>query len=339
MATRFKLSMLFYPISMNPVNCSEARGHVSAQPRVWRFQVASLLGALILAGCTSTRLTPPAPVEDRAAGRAQAGTVEAVAPTAAPNALPPADPNAGQVGYYTVKPGDTLIRIGLESGQNWRDIARWNQIDNPNRIEVGQTLRVIPPKAGSPAVVAAKPGNTAGAADASAAAQAPQGAGVSTSPVGGAAVAAQPLSAPVAGAAVTPAAKPAAAAVTEEAVFAWPASGTVLSQFDGVKNKGISISGKAGDPVTAAGDGTVIFAGAGIRGYGNMIIIQHGATYITAYAHNQTILVKEDQKVKQGQKIAEMGSSDTDRVKLHFEVRRRTDGGKPVDPIKLLPKR
>jgi lipoprotein NlpD len=91
--------------------------------------------------------------------------------------------------------------------------------------------------------------------------------------------------------------------------------------------------------VTAAADGTVIFAGAGIRGYGNMIIVQHGATYITAYAHNQTILVKEDQKVKQGQKIAEMGSSDTDRVKLHFEVRRRTDGGKPVDPIKLLPKR
>ena len=320
---------------MNPVSCFPAHGHTATPARVGRLYGAALVGALVLAGCTSTRLTPPAPVEDRASSRAQAGTVEAAAPSSGPTALPPIDPNAGQVGYYTVKPGDTLIRIGLESGQNWRDVARWNQIDNPNRIEVGQTLRVIPPKPGSPTVAAAKPGS----GDASGA-QAPQGAGVSTSPVGGAAVAAQPLSTPAASASAPAAAKPAPTpAVVDEAVFAWPANGTVLSQFDGVKNKGISISGKAGDPVTAAADGTVIFAGAGIRGYGNMIIVQHGATYITAYAHNQTILVKEDQKVKQGQKIAEMGSSDTDRVKLHFEVRRRTDGGKPVDPIKLLPKR
>ncbi|MFZ9183098.1 MAG: peptidoglycan DD-metalloendopeptidase family protein, partial [Hylemonella sp.] len=115
-----------------------------------------------------------------------------------------------------------------------------------------------------------------------------------------------------------------------------PVSGPLLAGFDEVKNKGLDLGGAAGDPVLAAADGRVVYAGAGLRGYGNLVIVKHNNTYLTAYAHNQALLVKEDQTVRKGQKIAEMGSSDTDRVKLHFEVRRQ---GKPVDPVKFLPSR
>ena len=110
----------------------------------------------------------------------------------------------------------------------------------------------------------------------------------------------------------------------------------MIAGFDEVKNKGLDIGGNAGDPVLAVAEGKVVYAGSGLRGYGNLIIIKHDNTYLTAYAHNQALLVKEDQSVKKGQKIAEMGNSDADRVKLHFEVRKQ---GKPVDPIKYLPSR
>ncbi len=106
--------------------------------------------------------------------------------------------------------------------------------------------------------------------------------------------------------------------------------------FDEVRTKGLVFTGKAGDPVLAAADGRVIYAGSGLRGYGNMVIVKHNNSYLTAYAHNQALLVKEDQVVRRGQKIAEMGSSDADRVQLHFEIRRL---GKPVDPSRLLPPR
>lgn len=113
----------------------------------------------------------------------------------------------------------------------------------------------------------------------------------------------------------------------------WPASGALLAGFDEVRNKGYDIAGKAGDPVLAAADGRVVYAGAGLRGYGNLIILKHNNTFLTAYAHNQALLVKEDQTVRRGQKIAEMGNTDADRVKLHFEIRRQ---GKPVDPARYL---
>ena len=139
---------------------------------------------------------------------------------------------------------------------------------------------------------------------------------------------------PPATAASAPASKP---TVAEDNInWIWPANGTILAGFDDVKNKGIDIGGKAGEPVLAAADGRVVYVGAGLRGYGNLIILKHNNVYLTAYAHNQTLLVKEDQSVLKGQKIAEMGSSDADRVKLHFEVRRQ---GKPVDPTKYLPAR
>ena len=107
-----------------------------------------------------------------------------------------------------------------------------------------------------------------------------------------------------------------------------------MATFDEQRNKGLAIGGKAGDSVLAAADGRVMYAGSGLRGYGNMVIIKHNDTYLSAYAHNQALLVKEDQVVRRGQAIAEMGSSDTDQVKLHFEIRR---GGKPLDPEKILP--
>jgi len=122
----------------------------------------------------------------------------------------------------------------------------------------------------------------------------------------------------------------------ESVSWSWPAQGALIAGFSEVKNKGLDIAGNAGDTVTASADGRVVYAGAGLRGYGNLIILKHNDTFLTAYAHNRALMVKEDQAVKKGQKIAEMGSSDTDRVKLHFEIRRQ---GKPVDPARYLPAR
>lgn len=265
-----------------------------------------IVAMLVMAGCGSRSINR-APVEDRRSPAAQV----VMDPNTQAVKQPPGFENAGKPGYYTVKPGDTLIRIGLENGQSWRDIRRWNAIDNPNQIEVGQVLRVIPPT-GTPA--SATP--TAAV----------------TRPVTSATAAPSNVPAPAA----SPA--PAEAAGAEDAVaWSWPVQGgQVLAGFDDVKNKGLDISGAAGDPVLAAADGRVVYAGAGLRGYGNLIILKHNNTYLTAYAHNQTLLVKEDQTVRKGQKIAEMGNTDADRVKLHFEVRRQ---GKPVDPAKYLPPR
>lgn len=275
-----------------------------------------LLAALVLAGCGSPH--KPAPVEDRGSlGGTNAGVAAIGVPpiTVDANGKPlPGIENYGKPGYYAVRPGDTMMRIGLETGQNWRDIVRWNNLDDPNVIEVGQVLRVIPPVGA----------NTAGAVPASAAGAAPAVA------AGGAAVA--PTDAPP----PKPAPVPAAQSGDEDVAWIWPARGALLAGFDDAKNKGLDIGGRAGDPVLAAADGRVVYAGAGLRGYGNLIILKHNNTYLTAYAHNQALLVKEDQSVQKGQKIAEMGNTDADRVKLHFEIRRQ---GKPVDPARYLPAR
>jgi len=296
----------------------------------------ALAATLLVAGCASP--THRAPVEDRKpAGKPVAGSVVPAAAPSAPAAadatplkpLPGAE-NAGKPGYYSVKPGDTLIRIGLENGQNWRDIARWSGLENPNIIEVGQVLRVVPP-APDASAVSVRPVAPAGR--------------VENRPLDGRAAASAPAaaaSAAVAGsAAPVSAAPPASAPATapggdEDLAWVWPASGAVATAFDEGKSKGLAIAGKAGDPVLAAADGRVVYAGSGLRGYGNLVIVKHNATYLTAYAHNQTLLVKEDQVVRRGQKIAEMGASDAERVQLHFEIRRQ---GKPVDPAKLLPAR
>ena len=290
---------------------------------------AWLLAVMLLAGCSTT--SNRAPVEDRGAGaraHVAAGAVSGVAastPVDAAKPLPGAE-NSGKPGYYTVKPGDTLIRVGLENGQNWKDLVRWNNLDNPNVIEVGQVLRVVQPGVDAN-VASSKPVTTSRIEtrplDAKGTPPAANGVAASAPAVAAVSVAA-------------PAATAAARGGDEELVWSWPAAGPVLAPFDDGKSKGLSIGGKAGDPVYAAADGRVVYAGSGLRGYGNLIILKHNNTYLTAYAHNQTLLVKEDQAVKRGQKIAEMGSTDADSVKLHFEIRKQ---GKPIDPAKLLPPR
>ena len=285
-----------------------------------------LLVLAALAACNSAPVRR-APVEDRSSPVSASPAQEvalakpaaaAVSPAAAAVPLAPGSENAGKPGYYTVKPGDTLARIGLEAGQSYREIARWNGLDNPNRIEAGQVIRVVPPGQSDDAVV--------------------------TKPVASGKIIAAPL--PAAGASAALPARPVAptpvpvAAPTgsdEDITFIWPAKGEIVTGFDEAKNrKGVDVGGAAGDPVLAAADGEVVYAGAGLRGYGNLIILKHNKTYLSAYAHNQSLLVKEGSSVRQGQKIAEMGNSDADQVKLHFEVRKL---GKPVDPTKYLPAR
>jgi lipoprotein NlpD len=275
----------------------------------------AVVAAVVLSGCASKGINR-APVEDR--GNVSNAPVATDARTQQVKQLPGFE-NAGKSGYYTVKPGDTLIRIGLETGQSHKDIGRWNTLENPDRIEVGQVLRVAPPT-GSDAVVVGKPVATSSAVSTPIAAGLP------------AKAASAPSSAPVAPPVVVAAAK--SAGGDDDLGWIWPGKGHVIAGFDEVKNKGLDIGGNAGDPVVAAAEGKVVYAGSGLRGYGNLIILKHNNTYLTAYAHNKSLLVKEDQTVKKGQKIAEMGDSDADRVKLHFEVRRQ---GKPVDPAKYLP--
>lgn len=301
----------------------------------WRGAVwiGLAVAVALSAGCSTRRVASPAPVEERL------GAARGVdAQTSAVASLPGAE-NAGKPGYYTVKPGDTLFRIALESGQGWRDLQAWNSIANPNILEVGQVLRVQPPANGAPGTAAVTaittPGVVArplGSADGSVPAP------TAIPPADGSSTTAAPPTGVAAAPAATPAPAPApAAAGGDELSFIWPAQGPVLATFDEARNsKGVSIGGRIGDPVLAAADGRVVYAGAGLRGYGNLVILKHNNTYLTAYAHNQALLVREDQAVRQGQRIAEMGSSDTDRVKLHFEVRRL---GKPVDPLQHLPKR
>ena len=324
--------------------------------------IAATTALLAITGCASRAPGGSAPVEDRGTmqrpSTASAPVAGAPAPTpvAAANTgtntaakpLPGAE-NAGKPGYYTIRPGDTLIRIGLDAGQSWRDIARWNGLDNPNIIEVGQVVRIIPP--GTAAVAAAPlpalpPTAPAGdgvvtrpvTAPSTVTATSLPSAGTRTASTPAAAPSITPMPTPVASAPLPPASSP----IDEDIGWIWPVAsgsggtGNVIARFDEVSNKGVGISGKLGDPILAAGDGRVVYAGAGLRGYGNLVILKHNNTYLTAYAHNQTLLVKEDQTVRKGQKIAEMGNSDSDRTKLHFEIRRQ---GKPVDPLRFLPAR
>ena len=305
-------------------------------------QLLTVLCCLTLSTLVACGSKPrgPVPVEDRVAGqgagqsagrqaKAPAPSPQATASTGAvstPISMGPAMPgseNAGKPGYYSVRSGDTLTKIALDHGQAWRDIAKWNGLDNPNVIEVDQVLRVVPPTApvtpvSSEPKVAATPKPAATAQSGTQQAQQAQ----ST---------AQPQTSQPA-----PQAASAAPNADDGLVFAWPHQGAVLAGFDEAKNKGLDFAGKAGDPVLAAADGKVVYAGSGLRGYGNLVILKHNNTYLTAYAHNQTLLVKEDQSVQKGQRIAEMGSTDSDRVKLHFEIRKQ---GKPVDPTKFLPAR
>lgn len=277
-------------------------------------------------------------------------------PVADTRAAKPAEEPKDERFFYTVKKGDTLLRIALDYGQNYRDLVTWNNLANPNDIKVDQVLRVAPPDqvAGvqtmpvqiappEPKVIQPpvprktspkgekKPYSDAALADA----RGENGNGNGKAddrddkPAPVAARPAPPASGIAAGSVVT-------ATDDEKLSWMWPSDGKIVATFDEGKNKGIDIAGRAGQQVMAAGSGKVMYAGSGIRGYGNLVIVKHSNSLLSAYAHNRSIAVKEGQTVNKGQVIAEMGDSDADSVKLHFEIRQQ---GKPVDPARFLPSR
>ena len=330
------------------------------------------MAALLITGC-ATRA--PAPVVERTPLAALPAPIAALPPPAAP--VQPVVPT------YTVKRGDTLHVIALDKGIDTRDLAAWNNLDNPNRLNVGQVLRLAPPSAeplpvpgptdvSGPGVVTAPlrtaplPSDARADTGANPAPAGPRTAdNYKSSPkaikepyteqamrdfgriasAGGTAAATpsgDAVTAPSAPAARSEpssppprAASPAVGGDDDRLDWMWPAKGKVLNTFSENANlKGIDIAGTAGTAVVASAAGKVVYAGAGLRGYGKLVIIKHNDTYLSAYAHNREILVKEGDAVARGQKIAEMGNTDADQVKLHFEIRRL---GKPMDPAKYLP--
>lgn len=294
---------------------------------------------LLLTGCMSQQ---PAPSVDRSGTVLSRGGAQ------------PAGP-----GYYTVKRGDTLYRISLEHGQDYREVAAWNNISTLSTIREGQILRVAPPTAPEPVdgaqinpIIIGGGIETRSLDSSGPAVAGTPGDGVKREPKAGkvpysdeayarlnnppvAKPEVKPEPAPAA-APVTPAPAPVTVTGPDDVPWMWPTSAKVSAPYSDSGNKGLDFAGKSGDPVLAAGDGKVVYSGNGLRGFGELVIVKHNGTYLSAYAHNRKILVKEGQQVSRGQKIAEMGNTDADSVKLHFEIRKQ---GKPVDPAQYLPKR
>ena len=212
-----------------------------------------------------------------------------------------------------VKKGDTLYSIALEHGADYREVAAWNRLDDPTKISVGQVLRVVPPEDKTVQVGRARLPERGEARP------------LDLPPPQGQARTPPPATGKV---------PPPAPAPSQAADFHWPARGTVIAGFSEPRRKGIDIDAKLGDPVVAAAAGRVTYTGAGIPGLGKLVVIKHENGFITVYAHNRNILVKEQQAVKRGQKIAEVGNTDADRPKLHFQIRK---GSAAVDPMRYLP--
>ena len=286
--------------------------------------LSMVAAAVMLAACAGPRMA--APVFDRKPPRAEASPAGA---QAAPQPAPE--------GFYVVKRGDTLYSIALDHGADYREVAQWNGLDDATKIDVGQLLRVQPPQDRRTQVGAARvPGRIESRPiDAVPQAQA-QGQGQ-----GDGATRTEPKAVRL------PYSKENAALVSREgaaeakvdakadtAGFVWPAKGKVIAGFSEPRSKGIDIDGKAGDPVVAAAAGRVTYIGTGIPGLGKLVVIKHDNGFITVYAHNREILVKEHQAVARGEKIAELGATDADRPKLHFQIRK---GSAPVDPMRYLP--
>jgi lipoprotein NlpD len=304
-----------------------------------RFLVAALV-ALLVAGCASRR---PAPVVDRLPAEPR--------PTVPELAEPAPPPVEKPIPTHTVKRGETLVGIALQYGLDYRELAAWNNIVNPNVLSVGQVLVVAAPAGSKPAATAnvttplVSPGPPIEArplANTPNAKVEPRGQKVPYSDRALAQLSAEPGAAapapPTPQVVEVPAPAPPepekpAGTDREDVDWMWPAKGKVLAPFTEA-SKGVDIGGRKGAPVLAAASGRVVYAGAGLRGYGKLVIIKHSNTWLSAYAHNDNILVKEQQDVRKGQKIAEMGQTDADQVKLHFEMRRE---GKPVDPARVLP--
>jgi lipoprotein NlpD len=312
----------------------------------------------VLSGCASYA---PVPVVER---NSQPRVGHVVSGASSKTAAP---------GMYLVKKGDTLYSIALDHGLDYRDVVAWNQLENVNLIKVDQLLHVAPPD-GDVQVAVAKPVTSSGPIETKSASnvagmnttdphtteffkRAPKGGkvvfsanalaraqsnaavnvtddaasntGKPTTNIPVAPVTAEPKVAEVPAATEKP-------ALSADIGWAWPTNGKMLAPFAEGSSKGIDLAGKPGDPVHAAADGVVSYAGAGLRGYGNLVVLRHNATWLSVYAHNSKILVKEKQAVKRGQTIAEVGSSDAESPRLHFEIRQQ---GKSVDPQKILPVR
>lgn len=331
---------------------------------------------------------PSTPATQPAKTSPVAGAKPAPAPASEPDAAAEGAPEADwRPETYTVKRGDTLYSIALDHGLDYKELAAWNRLDDPNVIRVEQQLRLRPPPGWKPEPtepdgpiarpVAAQPAVEVKALDAPAPMKAePKGIKVPYSdqalaqltrdpskapaidtktatadsaapphPTPGPVVAkpapvAAPATAPAKPTVVPPTpvvasnAKPEAIDGDGATQWVWPTAGKLLHAFNqGANPKGVAIGGTSGQPVLASASGKVVYSGSGLRGYGKLIIIKHNNTYLSVYAHNRELLVKEGERVSRGQKIAEMGS-DSDRVGLHFEIRRL---GKPVDPLKYLP--
>jgi lipoprotein NlpD len=273
---------------------------------VFKLLVIALAMATSLAGCSSTG-SSGARVVDR-------------------NNTVPKRPTVTS-GQYVVKPGDTLYSIAFRYGWDYKELAARNGIPAPYTIRPGQPIRFSSGSGGSTTVVSSPSSSSK-----TTVIRRPVGS-TSTPP-------ASNSSKPVTPPATTTAPVVTQVPAAERSVggWTWPANGVLIGKFasNGSLNKGIDIAGDLGQPVFAASGGSVVYAGSGLRGYGELIIIKHNDTYVSAYGHNRRLLVREGQQVKAGQTIAEMGSTGTDRVKLHFEIRRQ---GKPVDPLQFLPRR
>ena len=344
----------------------QLRNRVAQWPALWRWLAVVVLTTTV-AGCAS-RIR--APVEDRTAAppRPAPGVPQAVAPDAPAAAAAAAAEADWRPSLYTVKRGDTLYQIALDHGLDYRELAAWNNLENINLIRVGQVLQLKAPGDGGSATTSAgvvitplKPAPGVVESKAPAAVSSP---GVVSRNSDNFKSAPKAMKEPYSDHAVrdvakgtpgpevvavaptptVPSAEPkpelprAAAADADDdnrIDWVWPAKGRIVGNFSETANlKGIDIGGAAGTPVLASAAGTVVYAGTGLRGYGKLIIIKHNKTYLSAYAHNREILVKEGQAVTRGQKIAEMGNTDATEVKLHFEIRRL---GKPMDPARFLP--
>lgn len=282
-----------------------------------RFGTAVLAGfVLVIAACGTQR---PAPVVERSGAAPQRSDAPVTAPV---------PPKAAE-GTYTVQRGDTLYSIAQRHGVDVRELARWNGISDTSVLAIGQTLRLTPPAGVATVTPVAPAGSTE-------VRPLPAPGAVEATPPPATAAAPLPMAPSAAPPAITKP-EPAKPATVESSVqWLWPAPGKVIETFEETRNKGIDIAGNEGDPVLAAADGEVVYVGSALRGYGNLVIVKHNEEFISAYAHNRQILVKQGQSVKRGQRIAEIGRTDADRTKLHFEVRRQ---GKPVDPLRYLPAR
>lgn len=315
------------------------------------------------AGATSApppAVSPPAP----------SGNGAVTTPYRQGGSIKPVQTGTEAAKTHIVQPGENLFRISLNNGLKYQDVAAWNNLPD-NQIKVGQVLRLTPPDS-EPATKtntapAKQPARAVGAGPVTSATPAAATNGQTTLKAYPKALklpyseaAAKSLATQSEGSSAPAAAKPAAPAIVPatpkaepqgtakpengakaepqdkggdgDIAWAWPVKGKVLHGYSDT-NKGVDISGRMGQPVLAASDGRVVYSGNGLRGYGKLIIIKHNKTFLSAYAHNSQLLVKEGQAVKKGQPIAEMGNTDADQVKLHFEIRRF---GKPVDPLQYL---